>query len=274
MIGILCYLWDGPRPFEPAFVNALARQVRLYLPAPHRFICITENLMRGFAPFVDVVMMPPAARELLHVKTPEGAKFPSSYPRLWTLSAEAAGLFETLGIDRVMLLDIDLMIVRDMTPLFVPQNAFVGWNVRPPPGCPPRFGGGTWLHTPGTRRHVYEDFVRDPAAAIAAARAAGYRGSDQAWISYKLTPTETYWPEPSGIYCAQDYRKAWRNGIAAPMPAAVRRRRPAPRVRSELEVPHDAIILHMNGIEKPWNVDDPIVRKHWHPFTDARARDC
>lgn len=260
MKSVVCYLWRGAREFHPDYVDALARMVAHHLPEPHRFICVTDRDPRRFSSAVEVLPMPPAALRLAQLRTPEGEKFPSSYPRLWTLSAEAA---QILG-EWVLLLDVDCMVVSDLRPLFRLSADFVGWNVRPPPGGPKRFGGGTWLHRTGTRTHVYEDFVKDPAAAIACARAAGYRGSDQAWISYCLASREPCWPEPSGIFCAQDYRKAAR--IEAPRNRHGRRRRVPGPARVPPAVPPGAIILHMNGVQKPWNSHDEIVTAHWRPF--------
>ncbi len=255
VISVLCYLWRGPRVFRPAYVNVLARMVATHLPEHHRFICVTDETS-GFSSDVEVVQMPRAAQDLATLVTPHGDKFPSSYRRLWTFSADARLLGE-----RVLLLDIDCLIVSDMGRLVIPQADFVGWRVRPPPGGPRRFGGGTWLHRTGTRTHVWERFIADPQGSIRQASAAGYRGSDQAWISYCLSESEASWPEPSGIFCAQDYRPA---------------RRPVSRVRSRRfrpaapppSVPPGAIILHMNGATgaKPWNVRDAITEKYWRPF--------
>lgn len=263
-VTVCCYLWSGSRGFQPAYVNALSRMVKRYLPEPHRFICITDRT-DGFCEGVEVFPEPESVRALGHLRTPEGSKFPSSYRRLWTFSSEA----QTLG-KRVLMLDIDCMIISDMQKLFRAKGDFIGWSVRPPRGCPPRFGGGTWLLRTGSRTAVYDEFVADPLSAMHAARSAGYRGSDQAWISYKLASVDPHWPEPSGIYCAQDCRKTWM--IREPR---IRRHkgRNIPtytmKIRTGgLKVPHDAIIMHTNGAEgyKPWNSADPVVAKYWRPY--------
>jgi hypothetical protein len=254
VISIVCYLWQGNRSFLPAYVNVLARMVARHLPEPHRFICVTD-IRSGFAPGVEVIDMPPEAHALTKIGSPEGSKFPASYARLWTFSQNASALGE-----RVMLLDIDCMVVSDMRRLFVPQDDFVGWRVRPPPGGPPRFGGGTWLHRTGTRSHVWERFVENPQKSMQEARQAGYRGSDQAWISYCLSGTEPSWPEPSGIFCAQDYRNR--------KPALRARRRSTIPASGPIKVPQGAIILHMNGNTKPWQSADNIVQTYWRPHLE------
>ena len=268
--SVVTYLWEG-REFIPAYVNALARMVKHHLPEPHRFICVSE-VTEGFSPEVEVLPMPPAARALGRVRSPEGSKFPSSYRRLWTFSKEATVLGEV-----VLQLDIDCIIVSDLRPLFEYTEDFVGWKVRPPPGGPMRFGGGTWLHRTGTRTYVYDRFVADPEGSIDKARAAGYRGSDQAWISYCLTNTECYWPEPSGIFCSQDYKGSSSPGRYVIRNQTRQRSGRSYTVRRKIfepwpvvSVPAGGIILHYNGSadSKPWTSSDPVVMQFWRPFSD------
>jgi len=208
-----------------------------------------SDRLDGFSPEVEVLPMPAAARALSEIKTPEADFFPSSYRRLWSLSLEAAGI---LG-EWILSLDVDCMVVDYLRPLLRFDHDFIGWTLPGwRPETPTRFGGGTWLHRTGTRTWVYDRFVADPAKAIDEARAAGYRGSDQAWLSYCLEPTEARWPEPSGIYTAQGYRATGR--------------RPNGLRQLPTRVPKGAIILHVNGTQKPWHKEDEVTRVHWRPF--------
>jgi hypothetical protein len=54
------------------------------------------------------------------------------------------------------------------------------------------------LMTAGARKQVYEDFNPDESPGIA--RRAGFDGSDQAWISYKLGPHEKRWTKDDGVF--------------------------------------------------------------------------
>lgn len=264
MDSVVCYLWKGPRAFLPAYVNTLQRMVRHYLPDPHRFICVTDYT-EGFSKDVEVLPMPAAAQKVAHLRTPEREDFPSSYRRLWTFSSEA----RRLG-DRVLLLDIDCIVVGDMRPLFRIHADFVGWRVSSPPGGPPRFGGGTWMLRTGSRLAVWERFIANPVGCIATARSVGYRGSDQAWISYCLAGSPT-WPEPSGIYRSRDYLRASRIPTRVPVYSTLGRRIRGRfrQVYAEAQVPPGAILLHMNGHEKPWSSSDAVTRQHWRPFCDG-----
>lgn len=260
MISIVCYLWRGSRDFKPAYTGPLARMARRYLSAPHRFLCVTDLPAAEFPDEVEVLAMPAAARALLALRNPGGDKFPSSYPRLWSFSPEARAL---LGA-RILQIDVDCMIVAPIDQLLEQSHDFVGWRLPAPPGGPQRVAGGTWLHRTGTRERVWEEFTSNPQAAIDRAAAAGYRGSDQAWLSYCLAPSAHVWPEPSGIVCAQDYRRHNRPVRRAPHSRPYRLNVQRPPAQA---LPPGTAILHMNGKAKPWSVDDWITRKYWSPYT-------
>jgi hypothetical protein len=222
--SVVCWLWSdkhlGDRPYEPKHVNTLQRMVARHLPEPHRFICIADSA-EGFDPAVEVVITPPEAKEVGKLRSPEGKRFPSCYRRLWTFSKEAAALG-----DRVLMIDIDLVVTGDLAPLFDYQSEFVGWRPFRDWGAQMRFGGGIYLLTPGTRTHVWENFSGE--RSIQKARNAGFRGSDQAWISYCLAEREVVYPRDSGIYSIRDMKG------------------------TEDKLPPDARLVQFNGPVKPW----------------------
>lgn len=230
-LSVVCWQWNvGFRTYLPEHVNALARMVKRNLPRPHRFICVTDET-EGFSGDVELLRTPDAAKAVGDIPSPEGAAFPSCYRRLWMFSDEAM----VLG-DRVLLLDIDCLVVDNLTPLLDRDEDFVGWRPNYQWGNP-RIGGGTWLLRTGTNTHVWDDFTPE---AVSACRNAGYRGSDQAWLSYKLRGCAT-WPEPgSGIFQSQDFLKKY--GV--------------PRK------PKGARIIHFNGRRKAWQMRRvPWIRK-------------
>jgi hypothetical protein len=229
MRSIVCWLWNG-RGYRPEHVNVVHRMFRRHLAGDFRFICITDET-EGFEAGIEVMPTPPEAAALAHLRTPEGGVFPSCYRRLWMFS-EAA---RCLG-DRVLLVDIDLLVVGNAEPLFAPTADFVGWKPTASWGHNNnRIGGGLYLMTPGTQTHVWEDFKGQES--IAEARAAGYRGSDQAWISYKLWGCPLF-PKEAGIYSIRDLRRA-------------------------MKPPADAVLIQHNGSTKPWASRVPWVRDAW-----------
>jgi len=245
-ISIVCFYWDdGIRDYQPEHVNRLAKMVSENLSIPYRFICVYdikhdfENKMTLFNEEIELIPLPESASYLGFLKNPFRDSFPSSYRRLWAFSEEA----KCLG-DKILMLDIDCLILKDLLPLFEYSDAdFVGWvpnseyditygrrkkkrkkqsqdsqnNVK-------RIGGGTWLLRTGTHTHIWEDFSLQ---GIQDAKNAGWNGSDQAWLSYKLAKDCEVFPMELGIYHTQDTRK-WKT------------------------VPENVRIIHFNGIINPW----------------------
>lgn len=234
MKSVVCWIWgDGSRQYHPTHVNVLARMFKRHLKEPHRFICVTDDV-NGFDKGVEVVQTPPEAVAVGKLRSPEGVRFPSCYRRLWMFSEAAKALGE-----RVLLIDVDLIVMRDLAPIFAYKQDFVGW--RPfrdwGPTHQVRYGGGIYLLNTGTRTDVWNKFKGEPS--IRAARAAGFRGSDQAWLSYALGPKEFYWPKSSGIYSIRDF------------------------MNTPHTPPADARLVQFNGPVKPWNSPLTWARTNW-----------
>jgi len=238
VISIVCWLWNGTglgdRPYQPEHVNTLRRAVARHMSLPHRFICIADTA-QGFDPQVEVVLTPPAARRVGELRTPEGGRFPSCYRRLWNFSAEA----QALG-DRLLCIDVDVVPTADWAPLFDRTEDFVGWRPYRDWGAKLRFGGGSYLLRAGSRTHVWDTFKG--LESQRAARHAGFRGSDQAWLSYTLGSREPYYGRDAGIYSIRDLKGR------------------------EHELPPDARMVHFNGPSKSWDRkwDGTWVRRHWY----------
>lgn len=250
-LSVVCWLWDatkdgpayqsGPlswrekrdrrnpqlreqmkpaRKYLPEHVNALQRQFARYLPIPHRFVCIADS-SEGLSDDVDFLETPAAARALAKLPSPEGARFPSCYRRLWTWSDEA----QILG-DRVLLTDIDTLLMRDISHLVDRDDDFIGWRPKMPWGGKHRIMGALYMMRTGAFPYVWSDFRGH--ASVMAARAAGYRGSDQAWIGYKMGQQAPVWPDSAGIYSIRDLET------------------------SNNPPPKDACLIQFNGPRNPW----------------------
>lgn len=233
--SIVCWLWSGTglgdRPYEPKHVNTLRKAVARHMSRPHRFVCVADSA-EGFDPDVEVFITPPEARAIGHLRTPEGGRFPSCYRRLWNFSPAAAALG-----DRLLCIDIDLVPTGDWAPLFDRDEDFVGWRPYRDWGRKLRIGGGIYLLKAGSRAHVWHDF-RGPES-MNKARRAGFRGSDQAWISYKLAEREPHYGRDAGIYSIRDLDS----------------RNP--------QLPPDARLVQFNGPTKPWTSPLHWVKEHW-----------
>lgn len=226
---------SAPRSFRAGDVNRLAELFKLHLPIPHRFVCIADD-PEGFSDRVHVIKTPEAALAVGNIRSPEGDRFPSCYRRLWAQSEEAAKL---LG-PRVLLGDIDMIPVRDLSPIVDRTEQFVGWRPFRDWGRKMRIGGGLYLFTPGAHAKVWADFVKNPQAAVAEARLAGFRGSDQAWLSYKLAGKVPVYGRDSGLYSIRD-------------------------LGADHALPTDARLVQFNGPAKPWSYRGRAmwVAQHW-----------
>lgn len=223
MKAYVCFLWNnGFRDYAPEHVNILAHALQYWDPEPHRFICVTR-VQGDFSPAVEVLYTPPEAEKVGSIPAPQGKDFPSSYRRLWCFSEDAT----FLG-DRIMLLDIDAMIVGNISELWETEGDFVGWRPISIWGREDRIGGGTWMHTPGTATWLWEKFHVEPQKLISETWAKGWAGSDQAIMSRFLHKKYPQWPQMCGIYGSQDGVFQW------DIP------------------PADAKIVHFNGSEKAW----------------------
>lgn len=237
MLSVVCFQWNtGFRQYLPEYVNVLARGYKRNLSMPHRFVCVTEET-NGFSSDVEVFPLPPEALEAARLASPEGPRFPASYRRLWAFSEQA----KALG-DWILMTDIDCVVTGPVDPLiqYALENGhdFVGWRPSSLWGIEDRIAGGNWLLRAGSRAQVWNKFSREAAVK---ARKVGYRGSDQAWISYCLAKTAAVWPRHCGIYQAQQMKK---HGFRL--------------------LPVDAKIVHFNGALKPWSFGNvPWINSAW-----------
>jgi len=235
VLSVVCWRWkpfEGYRSqFGPEAINTLKRMVDRHYPDPHRFICCTDQ-PKGLDPDIEVV---PIWRDHSDLPHPHSHTHPSCYRRLKAFAPEMREVFGP----RFVSVDLDCVILGDLRPVWNRPEDFVGWGGTTNP--PSAFNGSMWLMTAGARAKVWEQF--DPRRSPALAKAAGFYGSDQAWISYCLGPAgEARWTPADGIY---SYRI---------------------HVRPKGLVPDNAKIVFFNGKHDPWSPDVrtlPWVQEHW-----------
>lgn len=155
---------------------------------PYRFVCITDEpeALSG----VETIRLWP---DLSNLPSPIGHSYPSCYRRLKLFAPDAG---ETFG-QTVVSIDLDTVIVGDITPLFDRPEDFVIWGESDFPHTTP-YCGSLWMLRTGTRTKVWTEF--DAATSPKAAMKAGCRGSDQGFISYILGPGEATWTKKDGVY--------------------------------------------------------------------------
>lgn len=224
MLTFVCWKWQ-PTPgyrskYGPDQVHTLRRMVARHYAKPHRFVCVTDD-PTGINSDVEIV---PLWNDHAGMISKHGVKNPSCYRRLRAFSAEARDWFG----DRFVSIDLDMVLVNDVTPLFDRAEDFIIWS-NSTMDKRTHYNGSLWMMTAGARAQVWEDF--DPKQSPQLAFRAGCFGSDQAWISYKLGPKEATWGPEDGIY-------SYRVHIA--------------RQRKN-QLPADARIVAFHGGTDPWD---------------------
>lgn len=224
-ITIVTWLWhvEGYRStFTPEHVNSLFEMVQSHLDLPFTFVCIADNF-HGIHPYVQCVDM----AHFLNRFAPDlsGVRIqnrkPNCFRRLGLFHPDISSLFG----NRILSLDLDCIILDDLTPLLDRPEDFVicsGWSRNTP------YNGSMWLLRSGSRSQVYTDF--DSHISPLEAKKNGFYGSDQAWMSYILGPDEATWEEGDGVI-------SFRNHC---------------RLR-KLTTQPDARIVMFNGFYKPWD---------------------
>ena len=190
MLTFVTFKWETPgyrAKFTAEHVNTLARMVARHYAKPHRFICITDDAA-GIEPHIETF---PLWDDYASVPNPTGGGRPSCYRRLKLWSPDMGWM---LG-ERFVLLDLDAVIVSDITSLLDRPEEVVMW--KSPHGKWP-YNGAFYMANVGARPQVWEAF--DPVESPRATHRKGYRGSDQAWLSLILGPDEAAYTEMDGVY--------------------------------------------------------------------------
>jgi hypothetical protein len=192
-LKVVCWKWKPVHGYRSQFgavqVNNLFHMVQRHYHKPFEMVCITDD-PTDIEPDVRIVSLR-SIEKFQHLPSPHGGVNPACYRRLVMYSDEAR---DFIG-ERFVSVDLDVVIVDDVTPVWdVPEDFKIwGETLRRTP-----YNGSMQLMTAGARRQVYDDF--NPDNSPRDARKAGFDGSDQAWISYKLGPFEKRWNVNDGVY--------------------------------------------------------------------------
>ncbi|MFP4538471.1 MAG: hypothetical protein ACLFPA_09230 [Dichotomicrobium sp.] len=187
-----CYWRDNQDRCQNAYqysgedVSLLRGQVARNLEREHEFVCITDRP----GDIEDGIRTVPLDRRL-HI--PGGR-----YAKLQVFRPDAG---ETIGA-RILLLDLDTVIVGGLDPLVDRDEDLVLWR-NPNFGLKRRayYNTSIMLVRAGTRTEFYTRF--DPKRSHdEAARATGWGGTDQRFVSWLAGRHEAHWTAADGIYGA------------------------------------------------------------------------
>lgn len=189
-LKVVCFKWKRIKTgfqlpmqidYGPEHVRILKAMVERHLRIPHDFICITDDPtgLNG----VETVPLWDKCREL-----------GGCYNRLYAFSQD---MQEIIG-DRFVMIDLDCVILKDITPLF---DDFADFKINGyfHPDRDQHYNGSMILMNAGARRSVWDQF--DPAESPKILEQCDYViGSDQAWIRYVLGKGEERFTEDEGVY--------------------------------------------------------------------------
>jgi hypothetical protein len=210
VLSVVTWKWK-PAPgyrstFGPKMVYVLRRMVKRHYRKPHRFICVTDD-PSGLDRHVEVVQLWP---DCANIPSPHGGHNPSCYRRLKAFAPEARDWFGP----RFVSIDLDTVIVGDVTPLWDRPEDFIMWGETNPRSF---YNGSMFQMTAGARKQVWERF--DPLTSPREAFQAGRFGSDQGWISHVLGKGEATWGREDGVYSYRVHLKP--NGGELPPDARI-----------------------------------------------------
>lgn len=181
MLNVILWKWMQPSPrtiYKAEHVNIVAAMVKRNLNGTrHRIICVTDD-PRGIK--CDTFKLWGDHDNLANAS---GQHLPSCYRRLRLYDhATQRDMGIRMG-ERIISLDVDSLICGDLTALFNTPGRFVGWELK---GThhPRVFNGSLQMFKAGDLQEIWSEF--DPLKSPMEANRAGYMGSDQAWLSYKL----------------------------------------------------------------------------------------
>ena len=230
----VCWKWTPHRGYRSTFtaqaVNALGRMLARHYPRPHKLICVTDDYA-GIDASIEVL---PHWNDFADIPSPHGQKNPSCYRRLRMFAPDAGASFGPHFVS----IDLDTVITGDLTPLFDRPEDFVIWGDYTNPLTP--YNGSLMMLRAGARPEVWTDF--DPRLSPDQAKRAGFWGSDQGWISFKVRDAAT-WNKTHGVY-------SYRNDVKP----------------KHGELPTDARLVAFHGNVDPWMPEAqalPWVREAW-----------
>lgn len=196
MLSVVCFKWKRNKrgfslpaaivEYSALYVNRLRNMVWRNLRIPHRFICVTDD-PGGVDPRIEIV---PLWDKCLNIG--------GCFNRLYTFSPDMEALFGP----RFVCIDLDCVIVGDVTPLFTRTEDFIINSYKPVAGKnwhPQKYNGALYMMTAGARRQVWDTFDPELSPKIILENTAKVVGSDQAWVGLTLE-SEVTWTEADGVY--------------------------------------------------------------------------
>lgn len=200
-LKVVCFKWQRtnagyrlPQAVEYDFhhVKVLRNMVARHLHVPYEFICFTDKKP---LPKIDGVTVMPLWDKCRYLG--------GCFNRLYVFSKD----MERIIGPRFLCLDLDCVVVDDITPLVTTDvdfkiNSYIPNPFLDPKIHPPKdqyYNGAMFLMNAGARAQVWETFDPQVSPRILKQNP-DYIGSDQAWIRHTLGKKEVRWGKRDGVY--------------------------------------------------------------------------
>lgn len=234
MITVVCWKWkraDGSDLFGPEYVNRLRAGLEKHLHLEHGLVCVTDD-PAGIDPRVRIVPLPTT-----YAGTPRCRR------RMQIFSREFAASLGT----RILSIDLDVVLVGDITPLVDRREPLVCWRV----GYAQVFSGSFHLMDAGHLDGLWRAFESDPAGYPRRVSREAVP-SDQAMMNAYLRGDDVpCWTEADGFvtYFGKGYERLEHLGVGP--------RRTALPAGARVVVLGSADLADLESGSAPW------IREHW-----------
>lgn len=225
MHHIITWKWNQAgfrHAYTAEHVNRLADAIRVNLHGKeHRLLCVTDE-SSGIK--IDTF---PLWNNFEKMSNQSGKHLPSCYRRLRLFDPV---MQHEMGIrkgDRIISIDLDTLVTGPLEEIIMRKDRFVGWAVRG--HYHPRvFNGSYWAFNASDLTHMWSEF--NPEMSPTVTLKAGFYGSDQSWLSYKLA------------------REPYTYGLTWPQVCSYPR-----EVRVQRTLDRRARLIMFHGQRKPWH---------------------
>lgn len=194
MLTVVCWSWGGL--FPPIYVHRLKAGLARHLHLEHELVCITDN--QAGLDGIWTVPMPTT-----YATTPRCRRRMQQFSRAFAAD---------LGAHRLLGIDLDVVILGDLTPIVDRPEPIVGWKV----GHAGVYSGSFLLFDAGALDGAWQAFAADPVGYPLRVQPFGVP-SDQAMVNYwlKTQPKIPYWTERDGFvsYYGDGYERLEHLGV-------------------------------------------------------------
>src|SRR3954468_4364865 len=187
MLVITTWLWGH---YGEHYARRLASAVHRNLTEAHRFLCFTDTPRH----LPGMEQHPIRDMDLTRVK--------GCFARLRLFDPVWQRQLGLNPGDRVVNLDLDLVVTGELDPLFQGKDDFrILQDINTTNPCP--YNGSVWMFKAGARPDVWHDFSLEAAQTKTKIHAFA---DDQGWFDYKM-PEAAAWGPPQGVYGFK--KKGW-----------------------------------------------------------------